>query len=41
MIELMNIDDIAALYRVSRRRDLQILMDHYYRVTPSEIAQRI
>ena len=41
MIELLDLDDIADLYRVSRHRDLQILMDHYYRITPSEIAQRI
>lgn len=33
--------DVMQLARISRHRDLQILMDHYYRVTPSEIAQRI
>lgn len=33
--------DVMMLSRISRHRDLQILMDHYYRVTPTEIAQRI
>lgn len=33
--------DVMVLARISRHRDLQILMDHYYRVTPSEIAKRI
>lgn len=33
--------DVMMLSRISRHKDLQILMDHYYRVTPSEIAQRI
>jgi integrase len=33
--------DVMMLARISRHRDLQILMDHYYRVTPGEIALRI
>lgn len=31
----------TALERISRHRDLKILMAHYYRETPDQIAARI
>jgi integrase len=33
--------DVMQLARISGHKDLRILMDHYYRVTPAEIAGRL
>jgi integrase len=33
--------DVMQLARISGHRDLRILMDHYYRVTPAEIAAKL
>ncbi len=39
--ELLTLDDIAALYKVSRHKDLSLLMNTYYRESEEEIAARI
>jgi len=33
--------DVLTLAKISRHRDLKILMAHYYRETPDQIAARI
>lgn len=33
--------DVMELARISGHKDLRVLMDHYYRVTPAEIAARL
>jgi len=33
--------DVMQLARISGHKDLRILMEHYYRVTPAEIAERL
>jgi integrase len=33
--------DVMQLARISGHRDLRILMDHYYRITPAEIAAKL
>lgn len=33
--------DVMTLARISRHRDLKMLMDHYYRETATEIASRL